>query len=93
MEFTPRGVDVDAVRDALAAVPGVLSVHDLHVWTITSGLDSLSAHVVVADATADGPGHRALLTDIRAAVHQRFGIDHVTIQVEPRDFEERHTVV
>ena len=52
MESAPRGIDVDAVHQAMEEVPGVLSVHDLHVWTITSGMDSLSAHVVFADGYA-----------------------------------------
>jgi cobalt-zinc-cadmium efflux system protein len=87
MESAPRAVDVDMVRDALFGVPGVHSVHDLHVWTITSGMDSLSAHVVVAD------GHPAvpLLTEIRRLLASRFGIHHVTIQIEPENFEEHTT--
>jgi cobalt-zinc-cadmium efflux system protein len=82
MESAPRGVDVDRVRDALAAVPGVRSVHDLHVWTITSGMDSLSAHLVVGD------GHPAtdVLLAVRHLLAAAFGIHHVTIQIEPEDF-------
>lgn len=85
MESAPRGIDVDKVREAMGQIPGVLAVHDLHVWTITTGLDSLSAHVV----TADGQSHVKLLTELRAMLHRQFGIDHVTIQIEPEDFEER----
>jgi len=82
MESAPRGVDVDRVRDALASVPGVQSVHDLHVWTITSGMDSLSTHLVVDD------GHPAtdVLLEVRRVLAAAFGIDHVTIQIEPEDF-------
>jgi len=82
MESAPRGIDVDRVRDALAAVSGVESVHDLHVWTITSGMDSLSAHLVVRD------GHPAtdVLLEVRAMLAAAFGIHHVTIQIEPEDF-------
>ena len=78
----PRGIDVDKVRDALAAVPGVQGVHDLHVWTITSGMDSLSAHLVVAD----GRPATELLLEVRRLLAATFGIDHVTIQIEPEDF-------
>ncbi len=85
MESAPRGIDVDEVREALVTVPGVLEVHDLHVWSITTGLDSLSAHVV----TADGHAHAALLADLRTMLHRRFGMDHITIQIEPEDFDER----
>jgi cobalt-zinc-cadmium efflux system protein len=84
MENAPRGIDVDEVRDTLAGVPGVTGVHDLHVWTITSGLDSLSAHLVMADGHAPAE----LLTRVRHQLHEHFGIDHVTIQVEPEDFGE-----
>mgnify|MGYP003874443397 CR=1 FL=1 len=85
MESAPRGIDVDAVEAALRAVPGVLSVHDLHVWTITSGMDSLSAHVVAEDHGPSAP----LLGDIRRILAARFGIHHVTIQIEPEGFDER----
>jgi cobalt-zinc-cadmium efflux system protein len=84
MESAPRGLDVDAVRDAIRGVPGVASVHDLHVWTITSGMDSLSAHVVAADERTASP----LLLEVRALLASRFGIHHVTIQIEPHDFAQ-----
>jgi cobalt-zinc-cadmium efflux system protein len=84
MESTPRGIDLDEVRDAMRAVPGVGAVHDLHVWTITRGIDSLSAHVV-----ASGPVRKpTLLAELRRVVRDRFGIDHVTLQVEPEEFDE-----
>jgi cobalt-zinc-cadmium efflux system protein len=79
MESAPRHLDVDRVRSALAAVPGVVEVHDLHVWAIAGPLVSLSAHVVLrADRSAADA-----LADIRRAVHDQFGIDHITIQIEP----------
>ena len=85
MEHAPRGIDPDQVRDAMIGVPGVLEVHDLHVWTITSGLDSLSAHVVVADYQET----ELLLRELRETLHEQFGIEHITIQIEPTGFEER----
>lgn len=85
MECAPRGIEVDEVFAALKETPGVLSVHDLHIWTITSGFDSLSAHVVIDDERA----HHDVLTDLREMLHERFGIDHVTIQIEPEGFAER----
>ncbi len=87
MESAPHGIDVDEVYQAMSDMPGVLGVHDLHVWTITSGMDSLSAHVVVEPERP--PAH--LLGDLRSMLHDRFGIDHVTIQLEPENFEERPT--
>ncbi len=84
MESAPRGIDVDEVAGALREVPGVAGLHDLHVWTITSGLDALSAHVTVED----GEPHPTILKRLQRMLHDRFGIDHITIQLEPVDFGE-----
>jgi cobalt-zinc-cadmium efflux system protein len=77
MEQAPRHIDVKRVEEAIAGVPGVREVHDLHVWTITSGMEAMSVHVVAPDREAS-----PLLRDIRASMHSGFGIDHVTVQVE-----------
>jgi cobalt-zinc-cadmium efflux system protein len=84
MEGAPAHIDVDRVRDAIRAVPGVASVHDLHVWTITSGLVALSCHV----RAEDGAPHTRVLRAVQAALREGFAIGHSTIQVEPGDFEE-----
>jgi cobalt-zinc-cadmium efflux system protein len=84
MESAPGHLDVDEVRTAMAGVDGVAGVHDLHVWTITSGHECLSGHVV---AHAGQDPHR-LLDAVRGVLGERFGIDHVTIQVEPEGFPE-----
>jgi len=89
MEGAPGHIDVDRIRDRIRSVPGVLDVHDLHVWTITSGLEALSAHVTVDDSSFSPD----LLGQIRAGLHEGFGIDHITIQLEPEDFDERQTPV
>lgn len=78
MESAPGHLDVDEVRDAILAVEGVGEVHDLHVWTITSGFVALSAHVVAQEGR-----NGDLLPALRGELHDRFGIEHVTIQVEP----------
>lgn len=78
MEGTPGHVDVDQLRDAILEVPGVVALHDLHVWSITTGFEALSAHVVVAEGSPP-----RLLGRIRELVHSRFGIDHITVQLEP----------
>ncbi|HWA98077.1 MAG TPA: cation diffusion facilitator family transporter [Pirellulales bacterium] len=83
MESAPRGIDVDQVRDALVALDGVKSVHHLHVWTITSGLHALAAHVIV-DVP---PPHHDLLEQMRTVLHDRFGLDHITVQIEPEDWQ------
>jgi cobalt-zinc-cadmium efflux system protein len=84
MEGAPPHIDVNAVRSALTTTPGVIDVHDLHVWTITSGMIAMSGHVVVEDE-GGGP---ALLRALAETLRARFGIEHTTIQVEPRGFEE-----
>jgi cobalt-zinc-cadmium efflux system protein len=85
MEGAPRHVDVDEVRTCLTDLPCVLAVHDLHVWTITSGMESLSCHVVIEE----GGSYCDTLTEVRSVLHDRFGIDHMTIQVEPTELVER----
>jgi len=85
MRGTPGHIDVDAVRDSILSTTGVVGVCDLHIWTISSGLESLSAHVVVEP----GQSHRVVLKKIRDTLHDRFGIGHMTIQLEPEDFEEQ----
>jgi cobalt-zinc-cadmium efflux system protein len=84
METAPSHVDVEEVRAAIASLAGVVAVHDLHVWTITSGMVSLSGHVVAKE----GGHHPELLREVCELLRSRFGIDHATIQIEPRDFEE-----
>jgi cobalt-zinc-cadmium efflux system protein len=78
MEGVPRHLDVVEVRQALAGVPGVTGVHDLHVWTITSGREALSAHLVVGEGSARG----RTLEQVRGTLAARFGIRHVTVQLE-----------
>lgn len=85
MEEAPGHIDVDEVRDAIIAIPGVRAVSDLHVWTITSGIISLSAHVAVEESRP----YQELLAEIREVLHDRFGIDHQTLQLEPEGFEKR----
>jgi cobalt-zinc-cadmium efflux system protein len=87
MEGAPGHLDVDQIRDALVDLECVHAIHDLHVWTITSGVVSLSCHAVkTPSAAATG-----VLSEIRAVLRDRFGIDHVTVQVES-DGMERHPV-
>jgi cobalt-zinc-cadmium efflux system protein len=78
LEAAPRGIDVAQVGRALAAAPGVVEVHDLHVWEVTSGFPALSAHVTVS-RQADCHAARR---DLEALLHARFGLDHTTLQVD-----------
>lgn len=84
-EGTPRGMDLADLRAHLAGVPGVVDVHDLHVWTITSGMPVLSAHVVVSDevAMAGGCGDGSVLDRLAACVGDHFDVEHSTFQIEP----------
>src|SRR4051812_33443103 len=77
MEAAPAGVDVPEVGQAMAAVPGVREVHDLHVWTVTAGFPALAAHVRV-DPTEDLDEVRRR---VEAVLHERFEIDHTTLQM------------
>jgi cobalt-zinc-cadmium efflux system protein len=80
LEASPRGVDPNEIGRTLASQAHVVEVHDLHVWEVTSGMPSLSAHVTVG-AGCDTQSHRRQLADL---VRERFGIEHTTLQVEAR---------
>ncbi len=87
MQGVPAGLDIDAVRDAMQAVSGVATVHDLHVWALGSREPILTAHVLLEDAGGDADGVRA---QVAAMLHARFGIDHATLQVETRHCGQAH---
>jgi cobalt-zinc-cadmium efflux system protein len=78
MEGVPPHLNPVEIEAAMRTAHGVRAVHDLHVWTLTSGRDALSAHVLVEDIS-DG---QHVLGDLQALLRQRFGIEHVTIQLE-----------
>jgi cobalt-zinc-cadmium efflux system protein len=88
MEAAPAHIDVPEIHNEIVALAGVDAVHDLHVWTITSGLVALSGHVVASDGQEHGP----LLQTVCDHLHARFGIDHSTIQIEASDFDEPGSV-
>jgi cobalt-zinc-cadmium efflux system protein len=78
LEGAPPHLDVTEIEEALTAAPAVRRVHDLHVWTLTSGREAMSAHVVVE---AGAPSDK-ILEELHLILHARFGIDHTTIQIE-----------
>jgi cobalt-zinc-cadmium efflux system protein len=78
LEGTPPHLDVGEIEAAMGEVAGVRRVHELHVWTLTSGREAMSAHVVVEDV---GESER-LLDELHRVLHARFGVDHTTIQLE-----------
>jgi len=84
LESTPSHISLGSVRTQLEAIPGVESVHDLHVWTVTSGLLAMSAHAIVRESDR----HQHVLEHVHDAM-RLFGIDHVTVQLESSEMYER----
>ncbi|MBS1995605.1 MAG: cation transporter [Cyanobacteria bacterium SZAS LIN-2] len=84
MEGTPGRIDLRALKAELKAVPGVVGVHDLHVWTITSGMDSLSAHVQIDDSVAP----TVVLESVHNMLREKFEIHHSTVQTELVDCKQ-----
>jgi cobalt-zinc-cadmium efflux system protein len=83
LEATPRGVDLDEVRRHLTGLDGVADVHDLHAWTITSGLPVLSAHVVVEATVLTGDHGAKMLDMLQECLRGHFDVEHSTFQLEP----------
>ncbi|GAA1601130.1 cation diffusion facilitator family transporter [Leucobacter chromiireducens] len=83
LEASPKNIDVDEAREHMLAVPGVSEVHDVHAWTITSGVPAFSAHVTVSDSAWSERGYHAILDELRACLHEHFDTEHVTLQLEP----------
>ena len=81
MQAAPPGLDVQALQADLAALPAVVGVHDLHVWTLTSDMENATAHLVI------DPGSDAhqVLDQARELLQERYRIAHATLQVEPSD--------
>ena len=80
LESTPRHLDMPAIETAMLAQPGVESVHDVHLWSITSGFDAMSGHV-----RSNGRASEDVLHDLRTMLRDQFHIQHVTLQVEAAD--------
>ena len=92
LEGVPAHVDLGQVLEALGKLTGVSAVHDLHVWTITSGMIALSCHIVVV---CEGPGcrsHDAILGDARELLRCKFQIEHTTVQFESESFKHEDVV-
>lgn len=93
LEGAPTGVDTGAVRAALLSIDGVTHVHDVHVWSITSGETAMSAHLVVDGVDCVGCGDESVLDRAATLLHERFGLEHTTLQIEhdTHDTHERTT--
>jgi len=88
LEIAPHDLDLAEVERHLRGMPGVVDVHDLHAWTITSGIPSLSAHVTVTDEALDEHGVGGILDRLCACTVEDFGVRHATFQVEPVSHRE-----
>jgi len=91
LEGTPRGVSIPAIRLRLAAMPGVLNVHDLHVWSLGSQTNAMACHVTIADIPPSESGR--ILAEINATLRDEFRIHHTTIQFEDAECEIAHGCV
>ncbi|MPY56707.1 cation diffusion facilitator family transporter [Streptomyces spongiae] len=88
LESAPKNVDMAEVRTHILALPGVEDVHDLHAWTITSGMPVLSAHVVVSFETLGAIGHEKMLHELQGCLGDHFDVEHCTFQLEPSGHAE-----
>jgi cobalt-zinc-cadmium efflux system protein len=83
LEASPKGIDLDEIREHMGALPGIREVHELHVWSITSGLPVLSAHVVVDPAVIERGESAIMLDKLQACLRGHFDLEHSTFQLEP----------
>lgn len=90
LEGTPAHINLKAVEEAMKSVMGVAAVHDLHVWTITSGMDAMSAHVVLAEGIAASE-RQNILEQLNAQLKTQFNLSHTTIQIEYATLAEKET--
>ena len=91
LEATPKGVEVQMIREHILAVEGVVSVHDIHIWTITSGVPVFSAHVVVEDAALGARGADQILDKLVSCLGSHFDTEHCTFQLEPVSHAEHES--
>ncbi len=80
LESVPRGISLEKVNDSMQSVKGVLDVHDLHLWSITSGINALSAHILIEDQRVS-EGSR-IINELNEVLRSRFNINHTTLQLE-----------
>jgi len=85
LEATPENIDYLEVKESLEAMEHIAAVHDLHIWTITSGMPVLSAHIRLATCCADTNHWQDCLTDANKLIKEKFGIEHTTLQIEPNE--------
>jgi cobalt-zinc-cadmium efflux system protein len=84
MEGTPPEVDIGAIEKRLMSLPGVTAIHDLHVWTLTSGLDAMSCHIIISDILQS----KNTLQAASQIMREEFRVSHTTIQIEDQDIRQ-----
>ncbi len=87
LESVPSGVNIEVLRQDILKIEAVSDVHDLHVWSISSGVVALSVHLRIRE----GGNHEAILRNCNALLHDRHGIDHATLQLEPETYSHEDT--
>ena len=91
LEAAPKGVEVQMIREHILSVAGVVAVHDIHIWTITSGVPVFSAHVVVEDAVLSARGADQVLDKLAICLGSHFDTEHCTFQLEPASHSEHES--
>ena len=91
LEATPKGVEVSMIREHILSVAGVVAVHDIHIWTITSGVPVFSAHVVVEDEMLSAKGADQVLDKLTTCLGSHFDTEHCTFQLEPASHYEHES--
>ncbi|UKA54888.1 cation diffusion facilitator family transporter [Arthrobacter sp. FW305-BF8] len=91
LEATPKGVEVSMIREHILSVAGVVAVHDIHIWTITSGVPVFSAHVVVEDEVLSAKGADQVLDTLTTCLGSHFDTEHCTFQLEPASHYEHES--
>ncbi|PTQ56524.1 MAG: Cobalt-zinc-cadmium resistance protein CzcD [Candidatus Carbobacillus altaicus] len=89
IEGTPKHIDLEELNKTLHSIPGIQNIHDLHVWTITSGMDSLSCHIMIDP----GANAQEILLASRKVIRDTCGIDHITIQIETEKLKEHDSCI
>jgi cobalt-zinc-cadmium efflux system protein len=87
LEGTPKDVDLDNLRKCVLAIPGVENMHDLHVWSLTSGVNAMSAHIVIQEDVVQNE----ILKKVTELIASEFKISHTTLQLELPGYEEKET--
>ncbi|MFJ5697536.1 cation diffusion facilitator family transporter [Arthrobacter sp. NPDC093139] len=91
LEAAPKGVEVQMIREHILSVAGVVAVHDIHIWTITSGVPVFSAHVVVEDDVLSARGADQVLDKLTTCLGSHFDTEHCTFQLEPASHSEHES--